>query len=164
MPRGVYIRRPKPSTTLAQFASRFWARVDRSNTCVGCWEWEGGRNSRGYGTVWFNGAVVQAHRAAWELTNGPIPADDTYHGVCVCHSCDNPKCCNPQHLFLGSNADNMKDMARKGRGRKKLTAEQIVEIRGLLLLKTSQREIARRFGVSQSIISNIATGTLHVCV
>lgn len=89
------------------FAARFWARVDRSGAC---WPWMGARQSRGYGETW-NGRVMLAHRVAFELTNGPIP-DDLH----ICHTCDNPPCCNPSHLFAGTRSDNMQDMLSKGRG------------------------------------------------
>ena len=87
---------------------RFWSRVNKSE----CWEWMGARNEKGYGVVAVDGKTPKAHRVAWELENGPIPA-----GVCVLHRCDNPPCCNPAHLFLGSKKDNNRDMISKGRRR-----------------------------------------------
>lgn len=87
---------------------KFWARVARSD---GCWLWTGGTGPRGYGVVRYQGAAFRAHRLAWILTHGPIP-----EGLFVCHHCDNPPCCNPAHLFLGTGADNMRDMANKRRG------------------------------------------------
>jgi hypothetical protein len=71
-----------------------------------CWEWRGNRNNRGYGKL----GKIYAHRVAYELASGPIPS-----GLEVMHSCDNPPCCNPAHLSVGTHADNMQDMARKGR-------------------------------------------------
>lgn len=90
---------------------RFWARVHKTD---GCWEWTGCRQADGYGRVYGGrGAspqIAAAHRFAYALTHGPIPT-----GLCVCHKCDNPPCCNPAHLFLGTVRDNAKDMAGKGR-------------------------------------------------
>ena len=75
-----------------------------------CIEWPRGRTKKGYGVKWANGKAVYAHRAAWEEANGPIP-----YGMQVCHTCDNPPCCNPDHLFLGTNADNQQDSIAKNR-------------------------------------------------
>jgi len=88
---------------------KFWASLDiRGNE--DCWEWQRGRDDGGYGCVCYSGKRYGAHRLAWELTNGPIP-----EGLLVCHSCDNPPCCNPKHLFLGTHGDNMQDALTKGR-------------------------------------------------
>lgn len=92
-------------------AERFWRKVDKSGEC---WVWTGCRHVAGYGR--FNtqdaqwSGVVYAHRMAWELTHGPIPP-----GLHVLHRCDNPPCCNPEHLWLGTNADNHADKVQKGR-------------------------------------------------
>jgi hypothetical protein len=77
----------------------------------GCWEWIGSKRHYGYGQVTFNGRPGRkAHRVAWELTRGKIPGD-----LCVLHRCDNTACINPDHLFLGTQLDNIQDMNAKGR-------------------------------------------------
>ena len=92
-------------------AERFWEKVDQSGGLFACWPWTANRNSRGYGDRFRVGdKQYRAHRFAYELTHGPIP-----DGLLVCHSCDNPPCCNPAHLWLGTAADNHADRNRKGR-------------------------------------------------
>lgn len=108
--------------------------VDRSAGPDACWPWTGGL-SKGYGKLTVGKVALAAHRVAYALTRGPVPSD-----VSVLHRCDNKKCCNPAHLFLGTQADNMIDMLLKGRERNghqpgrrpaaKLTAADVVDIRG----------------------------------
>ena len=92
------------------YEERFWLKVHRGD---GCWEWHGCRLSqepkRNYGIAW-NGYDIRAHRYSWELTNGPVPA-----GMHVLHRCDNPPCVRPDHLFLGTQGDNLRDAVEKGR-------------------------------------------------
>lgn len=96
---------PHPPTCTPE--DRFWAKVEKGE---GCWEWQGARHPHGYGQVRIAGICVFAHRYSWQLANGPIPG-----GLNVCHHCDNPKCVRPDHLFLGTQRDNLQDMAGKGR-------------------------------------------------
>jgi hypothetical protein len=91
--------------------SRFWSKVDKSGGDDACWTWTASCNQHGYGRIKWRNKLVQSHRLAWQLKHGDIP-----EGLFVCHHCDNPKCCNPKHLFLGTNKDNQADMHRKGRG------------------------------------------------
>ncbi len=85
----------------------------------GCWEWHGSRNDNGYGQFYFRGKAWRAHRAAYALFTGEIP-----DGLFVCHHCDNPSCVNPDHLFLGHAAVNVRDMVRKGRAKTVITSQQ----------------------------------------
>jgi hypothetical protein len=88
---------------------RFWRGVDK-NGPNGCWIWKGARISTGYGAIRSKKDTWMTHRVAWTITNGPIPK-----GKVACHKCDNPICCNPDHLFIGTAMDNVKDMTSKGR-------------------------------------------------
>lgn len=90
-------------------AERFWEKV-RKGDAGDCWEWTANRHQFGYGMFAVRNVPTTAMRVAWELTYGPIPS-----GLHVCHHCDNPPCCNPAHLFLGTAKDNLGDAARKGR-------------------------------------------------
>lgn len=86
---------------------RFFEKVDRSGDC---WIWNGSRDGKGYGSFYLEGRLHKAHRAAWMLLKGPIP-----DGIEACHRCDTPPCCNPDHIFLGTHAENMADARTKGR-------------------------------------------------
>jgi hypothetical protein len=88
-------------------AAPFWSRVDTSGDC---WEWQGARVSKGYGSLAIEGRAATAHRRSWELTYGPIPT-----GMHVLHRCDNPPCVRPDHLWLGTNTENVYDSMAKGR-------------------------------------------------
>lgn len=132
-------------------AARFWGRVEKTD---GCWLWRAGTN-RGYGIAWVGGRIKKAHRVSWEEVNGPIPP-----GMFVCHRCDNPPCVRPSHLFLGTNADNMRDMSEKGRGylRSPITAHDAIDIVSLYAFGATQLELARSYGITQSAVSLIVHG------
>lgn len=129
-----------------------------------CWIWTGGKNKSGYGTMAPTEFGTLAHRISYGLHVGPIPEGEGAHGTCVCHKCDNAACVNPDHLFLGSNAENMLDRDSKGRhrplrgsanGHSRLAEAEVQEIRQLLNAGIRQADIAERFGVSQATISDI---------
>jgi len=141
--------------------SRFWKYTQRESI-PDCWNWVGARNSGGYGYFSVGNERVLAHRFSWELHNGTIPSNDSYHGVCVLHKCDNRTCVNPDHLMLGTQGDNLNDMHSKKRGRHgkdKLSIEQVSEIKKLLKEgKLSMRAIADRYDVSHNTIWFIKHG------
>lgn len=112
-------------------------------------------SGNGYRELRRDGRQQYAHRLAWEDAHGPIPA-----GMKVLHHCDNPPCSNVDHLFLGTQADNMADMKAKGRGNgpRKLTAEQVAEARARVAAGERQRDVAQLLGCTQSNISRIVTG------
>ena len=149
----------------------FWSHVNIGDPDE-CWEWQGGRFWSGYGLLYLGGHhQYRAHRVAYELQNGPVP-----EGFVVCHKCDNPPCCNPAHLFVGTQAENLADMRKKGRqgrtgykpGRQtgeknnnsKLTWEKVARIRQLLADGQAYKEVAKLFGVSRPLISMINTNKL----
>ena len=109
---------------------RFWAKVEKG-AGSGCWEWIAGKTKDGYGQLRINGVSYYAHRLSFGIANGPIP-----EGMDVLHTCDNPACIKPVHLFLGTQSDNVKDAAKKGRMPKGsahwkavLTPDRVLELR-----------------------------------
>lgn len=143
----------KPGPKADTNPDRFWARVDKSGDC---WLWTGA-TSAGYGRLSWDSRLTSPHRLAYVLTHGPIPA-----GMFVMHACDRPACCNPAHLSIGTNSDNMRDAASKGRGpwpaRRILTDAQVREVRA-----TSETlpSLARRWGVGESTVRHIRNGDTY---
>ncbi len=89
---------------------RFFGKIEQPATGASCWIWAASRNPEGYGHFFFDGQVIGAHRYSWIRKFGAIP-----DGLCVLHRCDNPRCVNPEHLFLGTKDDNNQDKVKKGR-------------------------------------------------
>jgi len=169
MPTGVYVRKPRP---LANPLPRFWKYVKKTPTC---WLWQRGTARRGYGRFWWNGKSVVASRFIYERTFGVFPPH-----LFVCHRCDNPTCVRPDHLFLGTQAQNIQDAVKKGRrtaclppphvtgekhGQAKLTLADVAEIRRLYTRNaapdpspTSLRALGRKYGVSKYAIWSIIHG------
>ena len=131
--------------------------LERRVVVGGCWEWSGSKDPCGYGRIKSLGKLLSVHRVAYELWVGSVEDNS------VLHKCDNPSCFNPDHLFLGTQTDNMKDMTKKGRGvvprlsgeshpSAKLTDKDIDSIR---LDTRSQYVIAKEYGITQPHVSNI---------
>jgi hypothetical protein len=145
--------------------AHFWSKVDRSGGPDACHLWTAGRFNTGYGAHKLDGQNRGAHRIAWALTHGPIPL-----GLWVLHRCDNPPCCNPRHLRLGTPAENSADMAKKRRARSGDRARAGLLIAGerhyqtkmtdaLALMVRASREkgsvLARELGVTPNVICRI---------
>lgn len=139
--------------------SRFWSKIVIGSHDK-CWPWKAAISKTGYGVMRINRMTVKAHRIPFLIKGEDI------HGKFVCHKCDNPICCNPDHLFIGSCLDNVRDMHSKGRARKalgsqasnvKLKEDDIPKIRGLKG-KMTQREIGILFGVGKNAIQAILSG------
>lgn len=142
--------------------ARFWDKVDKKSDDE-CWEWQAFVHPRtGYGTIAVNRRMLAVHRVSWMLHYGDIP-----DGLFVCHHCDNRKCVNPKHLFLGTNQDNMNDMVAKGRskppdnkgerhGLSKLTEKQVIEIRNMYSAGGKNfTEIGALYNIDRRTIGNI---------
>jgi hypothetical protein len=141
-------------------AERFWSRVVKQGE-DGCWMWTGCVNRHGYGIINTGERNELAHRVAYELTNGRM-----LPGEYCLHRCDNPSCCNPSHLFTGTQRDNVKDMVSKGRNPKGserpnalLTEVDVIEIRRLCSEGTLQKDVAKQYGVNKGLVGSIVRHT-----
>lgn len=140
--------------------ARFWAKTEE--TPNGCWDWTAADNGWGYGAFRIAQKIAPAHRVAYALAKGPIPA-----GLLIRHRCNNPLCVNPAHLETGTHADNSRDAVEAGRlptgpGSKprKLTAEDAVAVRGAHMLGITIAESAEMWGVAPSTVNHIRLGLL----
>jgi HNH endonuclease len=135
--------------------ARFNAKIQKTDSC---WIWTRSLDTHGYGQFGFRGKTRLAHRLAWEINHGPIPV-----GLFVCHRCDNPRCVNPKHLFLGTNRDNLDDARAKGRligkhtrgeahPKARFTNNQICFIRSA---KMTAEALSKQFGCFVSTINKI---------
>lgn len=137
----------------------FWTRVQLSTDEEACWVWTGvlsGHNRYGDFRLKVGGQIhrIRAHRFSWMIRFGPIPDD-----MRVCHRCDNPLCVRPDHLFLGTQAENVHDSARKGRknawGIQKLDASDVYQIRARVAAGHLQQDVAKAFGIARNTVSGI---------
>jgi DNA-binding XRE family transcriptional regulator len=145
--------------------SRFWDKVDKDEP-GDCWEWTASVGSHGYGQIWDGFTNWLAHRFSYHIHHGPIP-----DGLFVCHHCDNKRCVNPDHLFLGTTDENMADAVRKGRMESgedrynsKLTEPEVLEIVARHDAGESQSALAEDYGVSRGTINSIVAGYSWRCV
>jgi hypothetical protein len=149
----------------APFTVRLWRQIAKGGPDE-CWPWTAKSRISGYGTISTGGRrspKVLAHRAVWEEANGPIPDGPGYHGMVVMHTCDNRLCCNPAHLVLGTQTENVRDMDGKGRrksqpsygekhGNATFSNEDIAYIRAS---PKTNAELTREFGCGRSSIYHI---------
>lgn len=153
-------------TTLPE---RFWPKVEKTDTC---WLWRAAKMAAGYGVITLGSrgqGIALAHRVSWEMHYGPVP-----DGLFVCHHCDVRACVRPDHLFLGTQADNLGDAARKGRMKQpsrptgeshwntRIPDATVAAIRARLATGAHHRVIASEFGVSRSFVTLVNSGRYRV--
>lgn len=152
---------PAGPTRAARSEPRQWLSSQVATASrIPCWDWPFALNPSGYGQVNIGGRPVGAHRLAREMDGRPIP-----EGLVARHTCDNRRCCNPDHIIEGTKADNNRDAAERQRmargsrnGQARLTEGQVQHIRRLLASGQSRRSIGQQFGVTDKSIKKIATG------
>lgn len=156
---------PRAGTEWFRPADAFWRRVERSDP-DSCWEWTGARMASGYGRVWTGVHAGFSHRVAYELGIGESPGS-----LMVCHRCDNPPCCNPDHLFLGTRADNNRDARDKNIGRAKFGPDNhrariptatVDLIRTRVAAGERQKDVASSLGLNKSYVSRVVRGQRRV--
>ncbi len=134
---------------------RFLERIVIADS--GCWEWQGSRDRQGYGHISTASKKMRVHRFSYQHYRKPIP-----DGLCVLHHCDNPPCCNPLHLYVGTPADNVRDKVSRGRhsfgedcNTAKLTEGQVREIRRAHANGQTMRGLGRAYGVAESTVRDV---------
>lgn len=120
-----------------------------------CWEFQGAKDQDGYGKIRIGGEIERTHRLSFMCKHGPVEL-----GMVVRHKCDNPPCCNPAHLEVGTHAENMQDMVARGRhrGNAKISSEEAADIRVAKMRGASLASLARKYEVSESTISAVISG------
>ncbi len=157
---------------------RFWSKVNKTESIDDCWEWNASGRGKGYGSIKYDGKIIDAHRLSWMMTNNKF---DLTKDDFICHKCDNPPCVNPNHLFLGNHSVNMKDAYDKGRthpelnlteefrfklgckpANSALVESQILEIKQLLLNGEKVGKIAKLFNISRYKVSDIKRNRSYI--